>query len=232
MPNQKESNIEDFAFDYIQSYYTTRTGVKKILVDKAERTRQGGYVADGFFSFKNSDKVVFIASLSTRNSLKISSLLTAYKKKGLSIKRYIVAALLFTATLYIGLIAAHWAFLYVMPIVAGISGFVLSTLLEKKHLKRKIEHLLDDIMNLHANERWLGISISSLVFRNNDLAKHLLSVCQRRGVGVITVGKRAKIVLMQEPQTQTCRRGDFLSHYESEARIRKALLGDSFLRVA
>ncbi|RDV13394.1 hypothetical protein DXT99_19570 [Pontibacter diazotrophicus] len=231
MPNQRESNIEDFAFDYIQSYYTTRAGVKTILVDKAERTRQG-YVADGFFSYKNSDKRLFIASLSIRNSSKISSLLTGYKKEGLSIRRYIVAALLFAATLYIGLKAAHWAILYVVPILAAFAGFVLSTVLEKKRLKAKVEHLLDDIMHLHADERWLGISISSLVFRNNDIAKHLLSVCQRRGVGVITVGKRAKVVLMQEPQTQTCRRGDFLSHYESEDRIRKALLGDSFLRVA
>ncbi|WP_162052063.1 hypothetical protein [Pontibacter pamirensis] len=231
MPNQRESNIEDFAFDYIQSYYTTRTGAKTIFVDKAERTRQG-YVADGFFSYKNSDKRLFIASLSTRNSSKISSLLTGYKKKGLSIRRYVVALLLFAATLYIGLKASHWAILYVVPIVAAFAGFVLSTMLEKKRLKTKVEHLLDDILHLHADERWLGISISSLVFRNNDMAKHLLSVCQRHGVGVITVGKRAKVVLMQEPQTQTCRRGDFLSHYESEARIRKALLGDSFLRVA
>lgn len=231
MPNQKESNIEDFAFDYIQSYYTTRTGVKTMLVDKAERTRQG-YVADGVFSYKNSENGLFIASLSTKNSAGISSLLTGYKKKGLSKTRYLVAALLFAATLYTGLRTGHWALLYVLPIVAALAGLLLYTVLEKKHLKRKVEHLLEDIMSLPADERWVGISISSLVFRNNDLAKHLLSVCQRRGVGVITVGKRAKVVLMQEPQTQSCRRGDFLSHYESEARIRKALLGESFLRVA
>ncbi|GAB3535179.1 hypothetical protein GCM10027443_23630 [Pontibacter brevis] len=231
MPDKRESNIEDFAFDYIQNYYTTRAGITTILVDKAERTRQG-YVADGVFSFKNSEKSLFIASLSTKNSSKIASLLTDYKKKGLSRMRYLVAALLFAATLYIGIRTGHWAMLYIVPVVAALTGFVLYSVLEKKRLKRNVERLLEDVMNLHADERWLGISISSLIFRNNDLAKHLLSVCQRRGVGVITVGKRSKVVLMQEPQTQTCRRGDFLSHYESEARIRKALLGESYLRVA
>lgn len=231
MPNQRESNIEDFAFEYLQTYYTTRTGVNTLLVDKAERTRQG-YVADGVFSFKNSDNSLFIASLSTKKSSEIASLLTAYKKEGLSKMRYMVAAILFAATLYAGLLTAHRAILYVLPIVAALAGFIAYSVLEKKHLKRKAEHLLDDIMNLHADERWLGISISSLVFRNNELAKHLLSICKRREVGVITVGKRSKVVLMQEPTTQTCRRGDFLSHYESEARIRKALLGESYLRVA
>ena len=231
MPTQRESNIEDFAFDYIQSYYTARTGVKAILVDKAERTRRG-YVADGTFSFINTDKSLFIASLHTGNSSKIASLLTNYKKNGISKVRFVVAALLFAAALFVGYKASHWAFLYVLPIVSAVSGFVLYAVLEKNHLKRKVEHLLHDIKNLPADERWLGISISSLVFRNNDIAKHLLGVCQHHGIGVITVGKRAKVVLMQEPKTQTCRRGDFLSHYESEARIRKALQGDSFLRVA
>lgn len=231
MPTQRESNIEDFAFDYIQSYYTTRAGVKKMIVDKAQHTRQG-YVADGLFSYKNSEKDLFIASLSTRNSSKIAALLTGYKKRGLSKTRYLVAALLFAATLCIGLKTAHWAFLYLLPVITAVAGFILYSVLEKKHLKRKAVHLLEDIRHLHADERWLGISISSLVFRNNDLARYLLSVCQRHGIGVITVGKRAKVVLMQEPKTQTCRRGDFLSHYESEGRIRKALLGDSYLRVA
>ena len=231
MPNQRENNIEDFAFDYIQAYYKTRTGVETMLVDKAVRTRQGS-VADGVFSFKNSEKSLFIASLSTKHSSKIATLLTDYKKNGLSKMRYIVAAFLFAAVLYAGFKTSHWGLLFLLPIVVALAGFVFCTMLEKKHLKQKAEHLLEDIMSLPADERWIGISISSLVFRNNDLAKHLLSTCQRRGIGVITVGKRAKVVLMQEPQTQTCRRGDFLSHYESEARIRKALLGESYLRVA
>ncbi|MFD3000746.1 hypothetical protein ACFS7Z_10270 [Pontibacter toksunensis] len=231
MPNQRESNIEDFAFNYIPSYYTTRTGIETIIVDKAARTRQG-YVADGFFSFKNSEKSLFIASLSTKNSSSIASLLTGYKKNGLSKMRYLAAAVLFAIAMFAGLKAAHWTLVFILPVAAALAGFILYTVLEKKHLKRKVEHLLDDIMRLPADERWLGISISSLVFRNNDLAKHLLCICQRRGVGVITVGKRSKVVLMQEPQTQTCRRGDFLSHYEAEARIRKALLGESYLRVA
>lgn len=233
MPNQRESLIEDFAFDHIQSYYATRTGTTKILADRAERTRQG-HLADGLFSFQNPDKSLFVASLSTRNSPKIAALLTNHKNKGLSKRRYLSAGLLLLASLYLTIKVAQLPYIYALPIAVAVAaaGFVLHSILEKKNLKRKLEHLLNDLKKTPADEQWLGISISSLAFRRNDLAKHLLTICQRRGIGVITVGKRAKVVQLQEPKTQTCRRGDFLSLYESETRIRKTLLGDSYLRVA
>lgn len=233
MPNQRESLIEDFAFDYIQSYYATRTGPNRILADKAERTKQG-HLADGLFSLLNPDKSIFIASLHTGNSTSISRLLTTYKSKGLGKTRYMTAGLLLLASLYIGIMLAQQPYLYVLPAAAvvAVAGYALHGTLEKKHLKRKLEFLLNDLKKTPADEQWLGLSISSLSFRQNPLAKHLLAICERRGIGVITVGKRAKVVQLLEPQTQVCRRGDFLSLYEAEARIRKTLLGDSFLRVA
>lgn len=233
MPEQRESLIEDFAFDYIKSYYATRTGSEKILVDKAAPTKQG-HLADGLFSLQNPDKSIFIASLSIKNSPKIARLLITYKTKGLSKMRYASAGLLLVASLYISIKVVNLSYLYALPIAAAVAaaGFVLHSMLEKNSLKRKLEQLLNDLKKAPADEQWLGISISSLVFRQNELAKHLLGICQRRGIGVITVGKRAKVVQLQEPKTQTCRRGDFLSLYEAEARIRKTLLGDSYLRVA
>ena len=127
-----------------------------------------------------------------------------------------------------------WPALYMLPAALSVAatGFALHSVLERNSLKNKLDRLLDSLKKLPADEQWLGISVSSLTFRHNSMATHLLDVCKRRGIGVITVGKRAKVVLMQEPVRQTCRRGDFLSYYEGEARIRKALSGDSFLRVA
>jgi len=233
MPEPRENLIEDFAFDYIKSYYATRTGSEKILADKAERTKQG-HLADGLFALQNPDKSIFIASLSTKNSPNIARLLTTYKTKGLGKMRFASAALLFVAALYIAIKVAGLSYLYALPAAAAVAaaGFVLHSMLEKNRLQRKLEHLLNDLKKAPADQQWLGISISSLAFRQNELAKHLLSVCHRRGIGVITVGKRAKVVQLQEPVTQICRRGDFLSLYEAEVRIRKILLGDSYLRVA
>lgn len=230
MSNQRENRIEDFAFEFIHSYYATRTGAKKILVDKAERTKEG-YLADGLFSLQNPDKSIFIASLSTGNSSTIVRLLTAYKKRGISKMRYLTAALLLALTFYTGVQVAKLSLLYAAP-AAAAAVFVLHGYLERQGLKKKLGKLLDQMKKTPADEQWLGMSVSSLTFRGNVLAKHLLDLCERRGIGVITVGKRAKVVQLQEPKTQTCRRGDFLAQYEGEIRIRKTLLGDSYLRVA
>lgn len=231
MPNQSESNINDFAYDYLSSHYSARFDAKQILVDKNEQT-QHGHTTDGLFSFKQQDNTLFVAALHTHNSPQIASALTRYKKKGLSMMRYassLLVLLLVTVAgwqlgyLIAGLVAA-------IPLSAGT--FALHTIAEKKLRKRQLLRLLDELKETPADEQWLGLSISSLTFRNNYLAKQLLAMCERRGIGIITVGQRAKVVLLQEPKPSTCRRGDFLSHYQSEDRIRKALLGDKVLRVA
>ncbi|TPE43518.1 hypothetical protein [Pontibacter mangrovi] len=232
MPGQRESNINDFAFDYLCSHYTTNFGAKHLLVEKAVYTRQG-HAADGLFSFKKEEDGPFVAALHTANSSKIAAALTRYKKKGLGITRFLSAGLVLVLT---GL--AVWQLLgqLVTGAVAAVAvaalTFVVHTYLERKYHFSKITSYLNELKRLPANEQWLGISVSSLTFRHNPLAKHLLSVCERRGIGVITVGKRAKVVLMQEPRTLSCRGGDFLSHYQSGDRIRKTLTGDNVLRVA
>ncbi len=233
MSKIREISIEDFAFDYIRSHYATRTGAEQVLVDKSERTKQG-HITDGLFSFLTPEKSLFIAALSTRKSPEIAKILTSFKSNGLGKARFFTATVLFAVAFAISMQVAHLSALYALPValLLGVVGLAAHSLLQKNRLKTKLEDLLDDLKKAPADEQWLGISISSLTFRNNDLSKHLLQVCQRRGIGVITVGKRAKVVLLQEPQTQICRRGDFLSLYESEMRIRKALLGDSHLRVA
>ncbi|PRY16520.1 hypothetical protein CLV24_101366 [Pontibacter ummariensis] len=231
MPTAQESNIEDFAYDYLRAYYQKRQDIKTLTVDKAEKTKEGA-VADGLFSFMNSDKSVLTASLHTRASKSIAMLLKRYKKRGLSKLRYVTGTLFMAGTVYMGLQLGHWLAFTLLPVLVAITTFLLHSLLEKRYLQNKITAMVDEVRKLPANEQWLGISISSLTFRQNGLAQHLLDTCQRRGIGVITVGKRAKVVLMQEPQAKVCRRGDFLSYYEAEPRIRKALQGDSFLRVA
>ncbi|OKL39814.1 hypothetical protein [Pontibacter flavimaris] len=231
MPSQRESNINDFAFDFLRSHYSARFGAKHILVDIDEQTRQG-HTVQGLFSLQKEDKSLFLASLHTHNSPQIARILTRYKKNGLSMLRYassvFVLLLVTLAGWRLGFLVAGLA--VAVALAAGI--FLLHSIAENKLHARQLRHLLDELKKTPADEQWLGLSISSLTFRNNYLARQLLLACERRGIGIITVGQRAKVVLMKEPRQATCRRGDFLSHYQSDARIRQALLGDTVLRVA
>lgn len=231
MPNPQESKIEDFAFDYLQGYYTSQQGAKNVLISRSEKNKQGVEV-EGMFTFKHPDNSLFLATVTFKNSQKLAALLTTYKKQGLSKLRFLTPALLLLLGIYSSVQFKGGIIGLVVAFVVAVAGFILHTYLLKSYLKRSINSLMDVLKMHQSNEQWLGLSISSLAFRNNDIATYFLKLCQRRGVGVITVGKRAKVVLMQEPRTNVCRKGDFLSHYVSEHSIRKAIQDNTVLRVA
>jgi hypothetical protein len=230
MPGQEVSKIENFAFEFLSSYYAKQSKNSGLLVRKLEKTKQGAEV-DGLFVMRKEDNSFFAASLSTRQSDQLAAMIIRYKKKGLSNYRFLTAGALLLLTASIGYALDYWPLLYLAPVFVAIAGFILHSQLEKRRLKQQQEKLVSELKQAPANEQWLGISVSSLHFRKNMLADNLLAICQRRHIGLITVGRRAKIVLRQAPTAAGCRRGDFLSYYTSEATLRK-LLTDLFMRVA
>lgn len=231
MPSSRESKIEDFAFDYLQQYYALQQGANNILVSKEDKTKIGAEV-DGLFAFKDRESSIFLATVSFRNTDAIASILTKYKKNGLSKIRYATPIVLLLVSVLLFRQAEHGFYQWVLPVVVAIAGFYLHSVLEKSLLKRKVRALVGELKQHQANEKWLGISVSSLCFRNNSLATYLLKYCQRRGIGMITVGKRSKVVMMQEARTFVCRSGDYLAYYKAEENIRKALANETVLRVA
>ncbi len=231
MASQSDSNINDFAYDFLRNHYASRFGSSKVLIDKDELTRHG-HTVQGLFSLKKQDNSLFVAALHTQHSPQIAKALVAYKKGGLSVFRYATALLGLAAVSVAGWQLGFLVTGLVAAVVLAASAFALHTYLEKRLKTRYLLSLLNELKKTQADEQWLGISVSSLTFRHNYLAKQLLAACERRGIGIITVGQRAKVVLLKEPRPAVCRRGDFLSHYQSEGRIRKALLGDTVLRVA
>ncbi|MEJ8801417.1 hypothetical protein [Pontibacter sp. H249] len=231
MPNPQESKIEDFAFEYLQGYYTAQQGAKNILIGRSEKNKQGVEV-EGLFTFKHSDNSIFLATVTFKNSQRLSKLLTSFKKEGLSKFRFATPVIMLLLGFYLSLRFELGITGFALTLVAAAAGLILHSYFLLTYLKRSINTLVNELKKHQANEQWLGISISSLIFRNNSLANYFLKLCQRRGIGVITVGKRSKVVLMQEPRTNICRKGDFLSHYASESSIRKAMQDDTILRVA
>ncbi|WP_114782474.1 MnhB domain-containing protein [Botryobacter ruber] len=228
---QKRINkIEDFADEFLQSYYTSHHSGSSLLIRKGEKTRKGVKV-DALITFKHPKGSLFTATLTTAHSAKLSALLTDYKKKGLSKFRFLTALVLLIATTYLVSLALHWGIAAGVAFVTALAGFILHTVAEKQALRKKINSILNTMQRYHANNQWLGISISSLTFRNNPLAAYFLSLCQERGVGVITVGQRGKVVLMQEPQTVELHENDFLAEYTEGEKIRNTFTNPT-LKVA
>jgi len=230
MSGNKDNRIENFAFDYLGAYYARQHHNKAPLVRKQEKTKQG-YEVDGLFVLRKENNTFFTASLSYRQSDRLAALIKRYKRNGLGRERYITAGVVLFAVASTGYFTGAWFMAGALAVLAAITGFVLHSLLAKHRLKQHLARLANELRQAPGDERWLGISISSLYFRNNKFAKELVALCEHKGVGLITIGKRAKVVLMQEPRSRFCRRGDFLACYASEAAIRKDL-SDPFLQVA
>ncbi|WP_018479717.1 hypothetical protein [Pontibacter roseus] len=230
MSDQEVSGINKFAFEFLTSYYAKQSKNSTLLVREHERTKEGAQ-ADGLFVIRYPDDKYFAASLSTSHSDQLSSIFSQYKRKGLGKARFVTAAVLIITTTYAGYTLNHWMVLWVLPPVLALAGFLLHSKLELRHLKRRITSLVDELRQVPADEQWLAISVSSLCFKNNQLADKLVEACHHRRIGLITVGKRSRITLRLEPRRSTCRHGDFLRYYTAETAIRKDL-SDQFMRVA
>lgn len=231
MATQQESKIEDFAFDYLKAYYLQHLAANNILVGQDEKTKRGE-TADGMLVFKKSTGKAFVSIISLQQSVILVDLLLKYKSYGLGKLRFLSPLVLAALCFLLGKSIGNLLVMLVVPVVVAPLTFMLHTHLRKSYLRRRVETLVDKVTQLPADEQWIGLSISSLIFRNNPLANILLETCSQKGVGLITVGKRNKVILMQRPQHKACRRGDHLSHYLSEANSRRAMNDDHVLRVA
>ncbi|MEJ8756105.1 hypothetical protein WG947_03795 [Pontibacter sp. H259] len=231
MANQQESKIEDFAFDFLKNYYTQQYTAKNILVSQDEKTKRG-HATDGMLAFKRPDNEVVVATVSMQQSAALTKMLMNHKSNGFGKLRFLTPLVLAAICFLIGRSAGNVLVMLIAPVIAAPLGFILHTFLLKKYRLRQLTALVDSIKQAPANEQWIGLSISSLVFRNNMLANVLQDLCRDNGIGLITVGKRCKVVLMQRPSHKPCRRADYLTYYTSEATIRRALNEDHILRVA
>lgn len=233
MHSKQESKIEEFAFDYLKAYYTQRHSVEDVHVHMGEKAKNGT-IADGLFTYcKSDEEPIFVAALITEASEKLARMLVAYKKKTFKNVNYGITAIvtaLAGAIAYLlsdNLVFTGAAILFALPVAYFTSFFTHRTIRQ-----RQVSNVVEAFKRLPSNQKWLGISISSQIVKRNKLADHLLAVCRERGIGVLTVGKRSKVVLMLEPQNTTRRQGDYLSYYKSEISIRKEILGDKIMRVA
>ncbi|TXK38012.1 hypothetical protein FVR03_14470 [Pontibacter qinzhouensis] len=212
MSKHRSPKIEDFAYNYLQSHYSATYTGATIKVQHHVKTTADAEL-DGLLLFNTVDNTPFCAAVVTASSDRLAHLLTHYKKNGLSKFRYLTTAIVFLATAFLLYNRVHWGVAAGVSVFAALVTFVLHSIAEKNQLKKKLAAIVENFSLFPANEQWLGISISSLTFRNNDLAQQLVTICRQKGIGILTVGQRAKVVLMQEPRAVKSTRGNYLVQY-------------------
>src|SRR5690606_10064514 len=126
---------------------------------------------------------------------------------------FLTAALLFTVAALASYLAGQWLALVLLPAPLALAGFYAHSFLQKRRLHQQLRTIVDELKQIPAEHQWLGVQVSSLHWRGNRMAEHLSKLCERKGVGLVTIGKRSRLTLRQEPRTANCRRSDFLAYY-------------------
>ncbi|MBX0335247.1 hypothetical protein K3G39_18590 [Pontibacter sp. HSC-14F20] len=225
-----ESRIEDQAIEFLGTYYAKHEKKSGLLVNRRVPTHQGTF-ADALFAYQKHDNCFFAVSLNTAASRKLSRLLNSYKKKGLGKSRYLTAAAIFGVAAYSCYLAGSWLAMAAIPALLAVAGFVLHSRLRKRYIQQQMKTTVDQLKQQPGDHQWLGIQVSSLCWHGNAMANYLSKLCERKGIGLLTVGKRSRLTLRQEPRLATCRRTDFLSYYAQGENLRREL-SDQFMRVA
>lgn len=225
-----ESRIGDQAIEFLGSYYAKHEKKSGLLVNRLVSTHQGTF-ADALFAYQKHDNHFFAVSLNTSASHKLACLLSAYKKKGLGKGRYLTAVSIFGAAAYLCYISGSWLTMAFIPAILAVAGFFLHSKLRKRYLQLQLRATVDQLRQQPGDHQWLGIQVSSRHWRSNAMADYLSKLCERKGIGLLTVGKRSRLTLHQEPRLATCRRSDFLSYYTQGDSLRREL-SEQFMRVA
>lgn len=230
MADQANTGIEECTLEFLGAYYAKHQKKSGPLINKRVPTHQGT-IADALIAYQKHDNTFFAASLSLSGSDKIAALLGTYKRRGLGKSRYLTAVLLFAIPALITYENGQWILLAVLPLVLAVAGFYLHSLLRKRYFHRQLQNAVEDLKQQPADHQWISVGVSSLSWRGNPMADYLSKLCERKGVGLVTLGKRSRLTLRQEPRPANCRRHDFLSYYVPGEVIRQEL-ADQFMRVA
>lgn len=230
MVDQGDNKNEDYAVDFLGSYYAKHQKKSGLLIQRLVPAQQGAF-ADVLVAYQKHDDTFFAASLSLAGSEKLAALLSSYKKKGLGKFRFLTAAVLFSVAALGSYLAGQWIALVLLPVLLALTGFYAHTTLQKRYIHKQLRAAVDELKQLPADHQWLGIRISSLYWRGNSMANYLSKICERKGIGLVTIGKKSGLTLRQEPRLANCRRSDFLAYYVPGETMRKEL-ADQFMRVA
>ncbi|SIT93863.1 hypothetical protein [Pontibacter indicus] len=225
-----ESRIGDQAIEFLGSYYAKHEKKSGLLVNRLVATHQGTF-ADALFAYQKHDNCFFAVSLNTSASHKLARLLSTYKKNGLGKSRYLTATAIFGTAAYLCYLTGSWLIMASIPALLAFIGFHLHSRLRKRYIQQQLKAAVDQLKQQPADHQWLGIRVSSLCWRSNAMADYLSKLCERKGIGLLTVGKRSRLTLHQEPRPATCRRSDFLSYYTQGDSLRREL-SEQFMRVA
>ncbi len=226
MARLAESTVQQKALNFLYDYYQLKAKGK--VYHKIEvRTRKefGGKRADGFLAFKRWFRGIYVISMESK-SYKTLPAMKPYRDN----KKWFWNSVWFAFVFCIGtggLYAIYkmdntlWSILY--PALAFLTGFIVYGLFTKNSFKHQSVDVINQLDTYPGNEQWLSFSKDSINGLKERKWDNLKKICKSQGYGIILVGQRGAIEVVNRPRVRRKFSGDYLKFYALEKEIRAFL---------
>ena len=223
-----ERTVQKRALDYLANYYKKKAKRRR-LFDKMEvrtKRRYGGKRADGFVAFKRRfRKKVYVVSMESK-SYKTQDVINPKRDNKLWIKNSLwLGAYIALGTGVIFLVnyieGPIWSLIYALGTWLVVSLVIGQ--LTKNSAKNKTMGVLKQIDQYPGNEQWLSTSKDSYDAIPVHLQSAFVKICKARGIGLLLVDKRKRIILIHKPKKRRKLFGSYLKYYSIEKDVKKYL---------
>lgn len=222
-----ESTVQRVAQDYLTNRYRKWSRNRRLFSQIEVRTKKqyGNKRADGLLAFKHWFLGTYVVSMEAKSY----KTLPAIKPKFDS--RHYIQNCLLSGFIICILSGAFFAFYKLddafMRLFIPISGFAVGTILygiiTLNDFSHKVIAVVKQIGQYPANEQWLAFSQDSLNSISDKKQKDMLRICKSRGIGVLIVQQKGRVVIKNKPKSRWNWGRDYLRFYALEKDIRKVL---------
>jgi len=221
-----ERTVQETAQKYLEKYYQKKANPSKMYSQLEERTKQkyGMKRADGFLAYPSWFGRLYTVSMEAKSH----KTLAALKPERVN-KLWIFDALWvgFLATMLSGTLFLIWspsdihlAVRLLLPLSIWAAVAIIYGFLRRHSYKYQEMAVIRQVLQYHANERWISFSYDALEMIDHALRDNLFRICAGRGIGVLLVTPTKDVHLVAKPSYNFKWRGDFLEYYHNEADIR------------
>lgn len=227
MSGLNEQYVQKKAQAYLEKRYQSRSSKNAFFSKLEVRTKKayGSKRADGLIVYRRFFWGVYVVSMEAKSYKTLGTMLP-YRDNWRWLKASLWAGLyacILSGSIY-ALYRIDDGFVqYYLPLNLFLLGAVLYGLLTRNSLRHKVVDVIDQLKQYPANEQWLAFSKDSLN-RLPKKKKHVLEwICRYEGIGILVVSRFGRVSSWVEPKRRWKWKGDFLSYYSLEKKIRKQL---------
>jgi len=203
MNNVSEKKVQDVSLEFLREYYINKYHPSRMYCKDEAYTKKRKR-ADGLLCFHSEEQKYHMVSMEAKSHKTLNSLQPEWDTSLMDRKAVLLSLLAIITAAYFS-IGLEWYWIMSIVLGAGIGG-LLSYYFYTEFAQPtglKLSGVIKQIGYYPANEQWLAVSSDSMdlvnkaskSFRDKTSKEVLYEICEKRGIGLIVVSRKAKVHL-------------------------------------